>query len=360
LTARELYLETAIAVLRQVPELDTDRGIVLRIKRHPTSSFFILTFAISWTFWFLAPLADPGMRAVFYFFGLIAGFGPAFAAIAVSWLLDSSSSHESAWKRVIVFVAVFGVTLVVRLLGSIYISFDLDFVTTLCSMFSCVIAAYVASSVYHPKRGVALTISGLKKVKSAWVWVALLLPFVWQYVGGVIDLGLGGNELYATALTAISGAALAYPVAFFFGGSLNEEPGWRGFAVPRTQQKFSPIIAGLVLGVIWSVWHLPLHVIQYSADGAIGFLFRFLYNVPFGVLFSWLYNRSGGNLLACMLLHASINASSVGFGENSQFYGIFVMIALTAFLVVKDKMYRKKAFSAQNPMRTACKSLQAG
>jgi uncharacterized protein len=332
--------------------LDTNSRLLSRIKLHPTASFFVFAFAISWTFWFLAPLVDPGMRAVFYFLGNIAGFGPAITAIALSWLLDASPSGESAWKRTVVFAGVFAVTLIVRILGEIYISFDFDFITTLCSVLACLMAAYVASSVYHPKLGVARTMSGLKKVKSAWVWVALLLPFVWQYVGGVIDLGLGGKELYATALTALSGAALAYPVAFFFGGSLNEEPGWRGFAVPRIQQKLSPLIAGLIIGVIWSFWHLPLHVIQYSADGVIGFLFRFVYNVPFGVLFSWLYNRSGGNLLACMLLHASINASSVGFGGNSQFYGIFVMIALTAYLAVKEKMYlnphKKAALNTPN------------
>lgn len=340
--------------------MDTDRGLLFKIKRHPTVSFFILTFAVSWSFWFAAPFADPGMRAVFYFLGNVAGFGPAIAAIALSWMLDSSPSGESTWKRVVVFAAVFAGTLGVRVLGEVYISFDFDFITTLCAVLACLIAAYVVSSVYHPKLGVARLMAGLKKWKSIWVLIALVLPFDWQYLGSGIDLALGGSELYSTARAALSAAALAYPVAFFFGGSLNEEPGWRGFAVPRAQKKFSPLIAGLIIGVIWSFWHLPLHVIEYSADGVVGFLFRFLYNVPFGVLFSWLYNRSGGNLLACMLLHASINASSVGFGANSQFYGIFVMIAITAFLVVKDKMYRKTPVSTQNPTPTAAKTTGVG
>jgi uncharacterized protein len=79
--------------------------------------------------------------------------------------------------------------------------------------------------------------------------------------------------------------------AVIFGGQ--EEPGWRGFALPRLEQRHAPLVATLILGFAWGVWHIPLY-------GAAGFV------VPLVLAFfySWLYNRTQSVLL-CILLHAS-------------------------------------------------------
>jgi membrane protease YdiL (CAAX protease family) len=79
--------------------------------------------------------------------------------------------------------------------------------------------------------------------------------------------------------------------AVIFGGQ--EEPGWRGFALPRLEQRHSPMLATLILGLAWGVWHVPLY-------GVAGFV------VPLVLAFfySWLYNRTQSVLL-CILLHAS-------------------------------------------------------
>lgn len=78
---------------------------------------------------------------------------------------------------------------------------------------------------------------------------------------------------------------------FLLGGQ--EEPGWRGYALPRLQTRFSPLKATALLGVIWGLWHLPL-------GGPLAAI------VPFVLAFfyTWLYNRTGSVLLA-ILLHAS-------------------------------------------------------
>jgi membrane protease YdiL (CAAX protease family) len=83
--------------------------------------------------------------------------------------------------------------------------------------------------------------------------------------------------------------------AVIFGGQ--EEPGWRGYALPALQQRRSPLVATLILGLGWGVWHIPLY-------GPAGFI------VPLVLAFfySWLYNRTQSVLL-CILLHASFTAA---------------------------------------------------
>jgi membrane protease YdiL (CAAX protease family) len=80
--------------------------------------------------------------------------------------------------------------------------------------------------------------------------------------------------------------------ALIFGGQ--EEPGWRGFALPRLEQRYSAIVATLILGLGWGVWHVPLY-------GPAGFV------VPLVLAFfyTWLYNKTQ-SILLCILLHASL------------------------------------------------------
>lgn len=101
-------------------------------------------------------------------------------------------------------------------------------------------------------------------------------------------------------LSVISGRPPAYLQTLFitaliFGGQ--EEPGWRGFALPRLEERHAPLVATLILGLGWGVWHIPLY-------GPFGFV------VPLVLAFfySWLYNRTHSVLL-CIVLHASFTAA---------------------------------------------------
>lgn len=115
---------------------------------------------------------------------------------------------------------------------------------------------------------------------------ALLLAIVnleLAVAGQDVDLGLLGARLPAYLGTFL--------LVVTIGGGL-EEPGWRGFALPRLQARHTPVKATLILGVLWGIWHLPLYGV--GAVGPIAFVF----------FYTWLYNRTGSVLL-CILLHAS-------------------------------------------------------
>ena len=315
------------------------------IRRHPAVSFFLFAFLITWTAWLTAPVLTSFGPHLVAFVNQIGGFGPAFAAILVSSMVDSTPSNASSAKRRITFVLIFAATFFVQLLATYVVGGNIVYQTVLFAFLAAALPAFVVSSIYHPKQGATKLLSGLRAVstKSSWVGLALLLPFVWQFIGAAVDFSLGGNEFLGFTPIKLLGLIGYYPFIVFFGGGLNEEPGWRGLAVPQMQRRYSPLIAGLIIGVIWSTWHFPLHATGVVQGDIASFPFRFLYNVPLGVLFSWFYNKSEGNLLGCIVLHASYNSASTIFGDNTALISMVLMIVFTAIVAVYEGMWRKSS-----------------
>jgi uncharacterized protein len=315
-----------------------------RIRHHPIAAFFAFAFLISWIGWYTAPLIGGADLSIVSLVNIIAGFGPVFAALLVSDLLSPEPSREEPKKRRITFAATFTGSFGLITAASAFVKHNLTVETVFVWLVVSLIAGYVVSCVYHPRRSVAQTLSGVSQIswRSGWVWLGLFLPFVFQAVGGAVDFALGGKEVF----TLTAGAAVllfsSYPFIFFFGGALNEEPGWRGFVTPRLLRRFSPLAVGLIIGVVWSMWHFPLHVTFFDGNDFLGFAFRFVYNLPLGVLFTWLYYQSGGNLFACLLLHSSYNSAGNLFGDLSSHVAIPVMIAFTVAVAVCSKMHKKE------------------
>jgi membrane protease YdiL (CAAX protease family) len=100
------------------------------------------------------------------------------------------------------------------------------------------------------------------------------------------------------------------PVVFlgsFLGGPLPEELGWRGFAQPRLQRRFGAGAAGGLIGLAWSLWHLPLLYYYPAATAGITLPYYLPLVVCFGVWFAWMHNQSGGSVFSTILLHAGVN-----------------------------------------------------
>jgi membrane protease YdiL (CAAX protease family) len=119
---------------------------------------------------------------------------------------------------------------------------------------------------------------------------------------------------------------------------LGEETGWRGFALPHLQRNRDAVSASLTLGVFWSFWHLPAFFFRdtYMALGLIGFPLFAVLMVFTSVVFTWLYNSTGGSLLLVILFHAVFDWLSVS--EAVGRFGAGVMsapIVLWALYVVR-------------------------
>jgi uncharacterized protein len=89
--------------------------------------------------------------------------------------------------------------------------------------------------------------------------------------------------------------------------ALGEEPGWRGFALPRLVQGWGPITGSLILGIAWSLWHLPLFMVAGTAQYGTPFLPFLATLTAWSVLMALLVARARGSVVVAMLFHASGN-----------------------------------------------------
>jgi hypothetical protein len=132
----------------------------------------------------------------------------------------------------------------------------------------------------------------------------------------------------------------------FFGGGLMEEPGWTGFAVPRLRRRYGVFATGLIVGVVWGVWHfLPTYWGSGDSSGQLSLdlllppLFFYAAVLPaYRVLMVWVYERTE-SLLVAMLMHASLTASTLFVlapaVEGALLFLYYVVLAAVLWSVVR-------------------------
>src|ERR671921_2492072 len=219
-------------------------GIMSLVRRYPLIAFFVLAFALSWWAW---PL---------YYFDLspnpIIGFGPFLAALIVLALTEGRSGVGRLLRRMVRW-----------------------------------------------------------RVGLRWYAVALLLPIVVTLTAALLNIFLLGAE--RTSSAAELGGLSSFLTMFFLWllipglAGTWEEPGFRGYALPRLQLGRSALLASLILGVVWAFWHLPLMVATVIPWSDIAYV-----SVQ-SVVYAWLFNNTEGSVLLVMLFHTMNNVISGGF-----------------------------------------------
>lgn len=126
-----------------------------------------------------------------------------------------------------------------------------------------------------------------------------------------------------------------------------EEIGWRGFALPRMQARHSPLIANLLLGILWATFHLPLFWTPGSSQREIGLLAYPVITVMGGILFGWIYNNTRGSLLLAYLFHAAQNTWTqiLPIGTSGALFwfpmGMMTVVAVLVVIVYGPRLTRK-------------------
>jgi membrane protease YdiL (CAAX protease family) len=183
------------------------------------------------------------------------------------------------------------------------------------------LAAFLMTAVMQGRVGIQQLLGRyvLWRVGLPWYLLALLgVPAL--LVLAVLPLP---GALSAFRLPALSfwPTYLMWYLVYLIGGPLGEEGGWRGFALPRLQQRSGPLVGTVLLGVLWGLWHLPFFFIPgtdwYGISFGTGFVGHLIGlgvfdigTIVLAVIFTWVFNNTHGSLLLAILLHASSNATT--------------------------------------------------
>lgn len=246
------------------------------VGRHQLVAFFVLAFALSWAAWAVPALGLGGDAGGLFI--VVGAFGPFAAAAIVTRLTGDSVGRW--FKRLFVW-----------------------------------------------------------RVPLRWYAFAFGIPIALAVVV-TVEFALVGEELDWSVLDE---RLFAYVPSLLFvallGGG-NEEPGWRGFALPRLQAELTPVRATLILGALWASWHLPLLFAMEDAThdlgawGVAALVALTLASIAgYAFAYTFLVNKTGSVLLA-IAMHASFNVAN-GFAglrteEALQKTDYLLMLALSA------------------------------
>jgi hypothetical protein len=133
-----------------------------------------------------------------------------------------------------------------------------------------------------------------------WLFLILGIPVI--FFAGAALKGTISDPFpfspWTLVLPAIGGALLLGPI---------EEFGWRGVALPLLQRRFNPFWAGLILGIIAAIWHIPAFLLSGTPQSAWSFPAFFAGVVAISVILTPLFNKARGSLLIAVVYHFQLN-----------------------------------------------------
>jgi uncharacterized protein len=171
------------------------------------------------------------------------------------------------------------------------------------------LSAFVMTGVIDGRAGVHRLLRRyvLWRVKLRWYLFILLVIPASEVLGALVLPGVAASYQPLT-LSMVLSYPIAFVSTFVLGGPLGEEPGWRGFALPRLQAGQGPLAGSVILGVLWALWHLPLFWSGVWTPPTIPNIAMFIVMITaLTVVMTWVFNNANGSLLITMLMHASFN-----------------------------------------------------
>ncbi len=133
----------------------------------------------------------------------------------------------------------------------------------------------------------------------------LLVPLVVGLLGVAVAVWVGEAAWEVAGPSYLLLVPVVLVGGVVFGGL--EEIGWRGHLQPLLQVRLSGLAAALVVGVVWSAWHAPLFLLSGTTQATSSPVWFTVGGLALAVLFAWVWNISGGNLLLLVLLHGALN-----------------------------------------------------
>jgi uncharacterized protein len=154
--------------------------------------------------------------------------------------------------------------------------------------------------------------SRLVRWRVGWQWylVVILGPAAFSLALAGIYTLFGGSWAEAAPPAILEGPLLLLPlflVILTLTDGLGEELAWRGFALPRLLTRYNALVASVVLGVIWALWHLPLLWTEGNSMFHQPLWLLLLDVTAKSILFTWVFLHTRGSVLIAMLFHGATN-----------------------------------------------------
>lgn len=283
-------------------------------------------------------------------------------------LISHVKRHPLLWY----FLLAFGLTWMCHtlVLGILRLPFD-GGAAGLGSFAGPTLAAFAVTALAEGKQGILDLLRRYVRwrVSPLWYLVALLgIPALFL-LGVLVQQPAAIGSFRAPTLAVVLSSLAIYLHILVLGGPLGEEPGWRGFALPRLQRRFGPLRGTLWLGVLHGVWHLPLYLYvpgyNRAEPGLLGTATSFgtflVGAIALSVVFTWVFNNTRGSLLPVILLHASINTAGMFmqlFPEISPAHPDLVrpvaLVAVALVIVAATRTRLGYAGTAAHPEPASC------
>jgi membrane protease YdiL (CAAX protease family) len=215
--------------------------------------------------------------------------------------------------------------------------------------FGPMIAAFIVTYILAGWRGVNDLLKKLGNWKVNWKWymVVLVIPVLLVVVAGYTDEIINQQSFtmkgFSTNAELPQFGPLAYFLFNFFTFGIGEETGWRGFALPALQKKYSALASTLILSIGWACWHIPSFIYRplYSQMDMAGIAGFFMSMLMGSVILTWLYNSTKGSLLIVAVFHAVIElmfmSANVTIKMSSYMGAAFMVAAIAIILLTRPR-----------------------
>ncbi|MBD3274612.1 MAG: CPBP family intramembrane metalloprotease [Candidatus Marinimicrobia bacterium] len=216
------------------------------------------------------------------------------------------------------------------------------------SVWAPAIAAFTIIGIRSGFTGVKKFMTSVRLWRCSTPWYLLMfvvIPVVF-YMGAALRGTLFTDPLPVSGaipmLSALLLAAIKGPV---------EEFGWRGFALPVMQRTFTPFWAGIILGIIWGLWHLPAFYISGTQQSAWVFTPFFIGTITISILATALFNASRGSILLPAILHFQLMNPIWPDAQPYDTYLLLVIAAVVVWINRKTMFTRNGAVTDVVPQR---------
>ena len=183
----------------------------------------------------------------------------------------------------------------------------------LSSLSGPTVAAYIVTGVLEGKPGVGRLFRRTFQVRAGLQWyAAALFSFLGVWLIAYSLLFNGAPFVNLTQHWSLLLSAFLPNVVFgLLIPSIGEEPGWRGFALPRLQKQYGPILGTIILGTLHGIWHLPALFTPLLGPFTMMRFITFVLTATAGTfIYTWIFNNTRGSVWIAMVIHASSNAAS--------------------------------------------------